>query len=87
MKVLEESKNSLKIEFEQIDQGFLNLIKAKLWQNKATEMAGFYIEHPEVGKPIFILKTKGADVKKVWNNAIAQLTEQIDKLKEQLKSL
>ena len=53
-----------KLEFEKKDEGFLSLVKKYLWEDKATEMAGYKIDHPEVGKPVFILRTKGKNAKK-----------------------
>jgi len=87
IEVLKKGKNELNIQFSEIDQGVLNLIKSSLWQDNATEVASFRIDHPETGKPVFILRTKGKEAKKVWNDAIDRLGKQIDKLKSNLKSL
>ena len=62
--IVESKKNLLKVSFKEIDQGFINLVKDKLWQDKDTELAGFRITHPESGELIFTLRTKSKDAKK-----------------------
>jgi DNA-directed RNA polymerase subunit L len=85
--VLKSDKNLLKLELEQLDQGILSAIKAQLWEDKATELAGFQTNHPEVDKPVFTLRTKGKDPKKVWNAAIAELKKQADSLSKEAKKI
>lgn len=85
IKVLSSKKNLLKLQFEKIDQGLANLIKDQLWKDKATDMAGFQVTHPEVGHLEFTLKTKGNDAKKVWNSALTALAKQVDEFKKLLK--
>ncbi len=85
--VVESEKNKLVIEFDKMDQGLLNAINDVIWQQKGIDQAGFRIEHPEVGKPVFVLKTMGADPKKVWNSAVDELSKQFDDFASQLKKL
>jgi DNA-directed RNA polymerase subunit L len=85
--VLKEETHELQVQFSEIDHGMLNLIKEAVWQQSGVEMASFRIEHPEVSKPLFILKTKGKDAKKVWNSAIESTKEELEKLSKELKKL
>jgi len=85
--VLSSEKNLIKLEFEKLDQGVLSAIKAKLWEDKATELAGFKTNHPEVDKPMFILRTKGKEAKKVWNSAISSLKKEADSLANEAKKI
>jgi len=85
--ILKEETHELQIQFSEIDHGFLNLIKEAIWQQSGVEIASFRVEHPEVSKPLFILKTKGKDAKKVWNSAIDAIAEQLEKLGKELKKL
>ena len=78
--VVKAETSQLKLKFESKDQGILNLIRDELWKDKATEMAGFRVTHPEVGHIIFTLKTKGKAAKTVWNGAVARLSKQNDEL-------
>ena len=85
--VLESEKDLLKVEFEKKDEGFLNLIKKYVWQDKATELAGYKIDHPEVGKPVFVLKTKSKAAKKVWNDALTTAKKDIEDFEKELKKI
>jgi DNA-directed RNA polymerase subunit L len=87
IEVLKEEKHELQIQFSEIDHGFLNLIKEAIWQQSGVELASFRLEHPEVGKPFFILKTKGKEAKKVWNSAVEAINEQLEKLGKEAKKL
>jgi DNA-directed RNA polymerase subunit L len=87
VKVLEREKNSLKVKFEEIDQGILNLIKTALWKNSSTEMAGFRIDHLEDGHPVFLLKTKGKAAKDVWNKTVDGLVKDFDSFSKVLKKI
>lgn len=85
--ILKEETHELQVQFSEIDHGFLNLIKEAIWQQSGVEMASFKLEHPEVSKPLFILKTKGKDAKKVWNSALDSAKDQLEKLGKELKKL
>ena len=86
-KIIRDEKTELNVEFSEIDNGQLNLIKEALWEDSAVDTAGFRINHPEVGKPVFFLRTKGKQAKKVWNDAIAKLTKNFESIKKELKTL
>jgi len=83
--IVESKKNLLKVSFKEIDQGFMNLVKDKLWQDKDTELAGFRITHPESGELIFTLRTKAKDAKKVWNSALAALSKDLKNFELEIK--
>ncbi len=85
--IVKSEKNELVIEFDEIDQGMLNAINDAVWQQKGIDQAGFKVDHPEVSKPVFIIKTSGSDAKKIWNSAIDELAKQFEGFATQLKKL
>ncbi len=86
--ILEESKNTVKVEASERDEGFLNLIKRHLWSNSGVEIASFRIIHPEVSKPVFVVKAKaGKDPKKLWNTALESISEEADSFEKEVKKL
>ena len=87
VEITKSDKNELRLKFNEIDQGFLNLVKLAVWEDSATQMAGFNIDHPVVGYPIFILKTKGKSAKDVWNKALESVNKQISTFESQIKKL
>ncbi len=85
--VLTSSKEELKLKFVHIDQGILNLIKEELWQDKATDIAGFRVTHPQVGAAEFTLKTKCKAAKEVWNSALERLSEKLAEIGKEVSKL
>lgn len=86
-KKLESKKNLLKLQFKEKDEGFLSLVKKYLWQDKATELAGYKVNHPEVGEPVFVLKTKKKSAKKVWSDALKKAKKDLNSFKKQIKKI
>jgi DNA-directed RNA polymerase subunit L len=85
--IIESKKDLLKLSFKEIDQGFINLVKTKLWEDKSTEIAGFKVTHPESGELVFTLRTKSKDAKKVWNDTLASLSKDISKFGIEIKKI
>lgn len=85
--VLKDEKNELRVQFESIDQGFLNLIKEAVWQQSGVDIAGFNVDHPETGKPIFVIKSKDKKAKEIWNSAIDSVSDELDKFAKDVKKL
>jgi DNA-directed RNA polymerase subunit L len=85
--IMESKKNLLKVSFKDIDQGFINLVKDQIWEDNATELAGFKVTHPEVGELVFTLRTKGKDAKKVWNDSLAKLDKKLKDFESQIKKI
>ena len=85
--ILESKKDKLVLKFEPFDQAILNLVKQELWNDKATQMAGFKVTHPEVGFAKFTLKTKGKAAKTVWNDALKRATAHIVSFGTEVKKL
>jgi len=85
--ILESTKTKLVIKFKPFDEGILNLVKQELWNDKATQMAGYKITHPEVGFAKFTLRTKGKAPKTVWNSAIKRASTHIDSFGKEVGKL
>lgn len=85
--VLKDEKDELQVELSEADHGFLNMIKEAIWRESGVEIASFRLEHPEVSKPVFILKTKGKEAKKVWNSALDSISSDLEKFEKELKKL
>jgi len=86
-KVVESKKDILKVEFNEIDHGIMSLIKDKLWEDKATEMAGYQVTHPEKGVLKFTLRTKGKEAKKVWNETLDRIQKELKEFDSEIKKL
>ncbi len=86
--VLEENKGTMKVEASGRDEGFLNLIKRQLWLSGGVEIASFRISHPDISKPVFVIRAKsGKDPKKLWNAALESISEELKDLEKEIKKL
>ena len=81
IKVLEENKNHIIIEVDNVGHGFCNVLVKELWNDKNTKSAGYQIEHPLIGKAKIIIESK-ADVRKVLNSAIKRVKKSADNFKK-----
>ena len=75
IKVLEYTKDRLRIEFVGKSHTLPNALVKELWNDKATVIAGYNLKHPQVDNPVLILETKGKDSKKVLLDAVASLSK------------
>ncbi len=78
LKVVEDEKGSLVIEFEGVDRGIPDLIKGKLQESKDVDFAGVAKEHFEVSNPRLIVKSE----KSARNLVLKAIEELEDELKE-----
>jgi len=85
--VLESTPGKLVLKFKPFDHGVLNLVKHELWNDSATQMAGFKVTHPEIGYAKFVLKTKGKAPKAAWNSALKKAVTHVSSLGAEFKKL
>ena len=82
--VTQSEKGKLVLEATK-DQGFLNVVKAAVWEQSGVEQAGLRIKHPEDKTAEFVLKTKSKEPKKVWNEALDTVKGWLSSLDGELK--
>ena len=58
-KIIEKTKNGIKIELEGEGHTFCNLLQHTLLQDKTVEMAGYDIPHPLISNPILLIRMVG----------------------------
>ena len=85
--LIKSESNELIIDFKPFDQAILNLVKEELWQDSATQVAGFKVTHPQVGVAHFVLKTKGKNAKDVWNSAVKRAQSRVEELGKEFSKL
>lgn len=82
IKVLKKEKNYLEIELDNLTVA--ELLRDMLWQDKATEIAGWKREHP-TKNPHLILKTQGKEAKKVLLETIEKIQKLNDEMLKEFK--
>ena len=58
VKVIKDEAKELQLEFESGDLTIPDLLAAELRDNEGVEFAGVAKDHPEVGKPLLVIKSK-----------------------------
>ncbi len=88
-RVIESSRNQLKIEIGDEGHAFCNLLRKTLLEEEAVEFAGYNIDHPLLSSPVFTLKTKNRQANVVLREALEKMlarTEEFRRLFEQTVS-
>ncbi len=80
VKILKDESKELMIEFESGDLTLPDLLAHELMNDSDVSFAGVSKEHPEVGKPILVIKTSK-------KSASAALTGAIGRVKDNIKEL
>ena len=74
IKILEQTKNRLKLELLERSHTLANALSKELWNDKDIEVAGYTLEHPLINNSaIMIVETSGSDPKKAVLAAITRL--------------
>ena len=82
IKVLEENKNHLIIEVDNVGHGFCNVLVKELWNDKSIKSAGYHIEHPLIGKAKIIVESK-KDARKAIYDAIKGINKSANVFKKE----
>ena len=86
--IIEQSKNKLKFKIEDEGHTFCNILRKELWEDQHIKVAGYNIEHPLLGHPLFIVETDGKESpKKALANAVTRLKLKNKELKAQIQKI
>ena len=83
LKVLEESKEKLKLEVAGETHTLLNTIRKELWNDEHIKVAGYNIAHPLTAQPILIVETDG---KETARKALKDAVKRLDKYSSDLQA-
>jgi len=87
IKVLEQTKDNIKIEIIGEDHTLANSIRKELWEDSHVTVAGYNIEHPLTSNPVLIVKTDGNESpRKALQRAVDSLKEKNKELNSMIKS-
>jgi DNA-directed RNA polymerase subunit L len=86
LNVKSQEPTYLEIEFIDEDISFLHALREVLVAKKEVEFVAAKIDHPQIGNPTLILRTKKEDAVDVLRAALKELKKQLSEFKEELKS-
>ncbi len=87
VKILKQDKNTLEIDIGDIDQSLAAMIVEKLNGTKGVEFAAYKREHPIVGAPHLIVKTKGSDPAKVLDKILEEVKKEVSEFRKQFSEI
>ncbi len=86
--VVEKSKTKLRFKIKHESHTFCNILRKELWNDQHIKIAGYNIEHPLVGYPLFVVETDGKESpKKALVNAVARLKSTGKEFKAQIQKI
>ena len=81
IKILETSKDEIRVEFVGESHTFLNALKSVLLQDDSVLIATYNIKYQAITPPVLYLRTKNVDPIVVLKNAASILASQCDEFK------
>jgi len=84
-KVLNEDKNSITLQIENADETVLNPLISELLKASDVAEARYHAGHPELEKPILVVKTKKGKPQAVLKKAAENLAEQYEEARKLLE--
>jgi len=69
------------------EHSFPNVLREIILEDKDVEFASYVIEHPEVGNPKLVVRTKTKKPETVIRNAIKKLEKRVGDFKSLLKKI
>jgi DNA-directed RNA polymerase subunit L len=84
LKVLNESKDEIKVEFDKVT--LPELLRVYLNKDSAVTFVAWRQEHP-TKNPILVVRTSGKNPKKAINDAIKEIEKELDKFSSEIKKL
>ncbi|MGC8478336.1 MAG: RpoL/Rpb11 RNA polymerase subunit family protein [Candidatus Micrarchaeia archaeon] len=85
LNIKKDESKELEIEFDTGDLTLPDLLAAELGKNGDVVFAGVYKDHPEIGKPLLVLKTDKKKAKDVLAKTLDGMEEQFEKIKDMLQ--
>jgi DNA-directed RNA polymerase subunit L len=84
VEILESSKNEIKAKLENIT--LAEILRVYLNKDSGVSFAAWKREHP-TEKPVLLVKTKGKTAKKAIDDAVDEITKDLDKIEESFKKI
>ncbi len=87
VKILNQEKNLIEVDFGDVDQSLANLMVERLNDHKDVEMAAYKVEHPVLSTPHFILRTKKGDATKLFMETLEEIKKDVESFRKQFSEI
>lgn len=82
VKILNYEKNVLEFEIDGVEYTIPELLTGKLSANESVEFVSYKVEHPLIGRPRIIVKTKNKNALDVTLDALDEIKKDIAEFKK-----
>ncbi|VVB66498.1 DNA-directed RNA polymerase subunit L [Candidatus Gugararchaeum adminiculabundum] len=79
VKYLKDEDNYLEVQLTGEEHTFPNMLRDILMEDKDVTFAAYVLDHPLVGQPKIIIRTKKGDPKKALKAAVKELKDRLKK--------
>jgi DNA-directed RNA polymerase subunit L len=87
VRILVNEKNTLELEFVGGDQSLAQILADKLNSDKDVEFASFKVEHPIIGFPKLLVRTKKGDPSKLVLEKLAEIKSEVADFRKQFLAI
>lgn len=87
MEVIQNEKNTLEFYLLNERHTIANLLKEKLVKNSDVEFCAYKLDHPMEDKSRFIIKTSGKNPKKILEETIKEIKEELEEFKKAFEKM
>ncbi len=88
LKFITKEKNIIEVEISGVDTSLLSALVEKLTNEKNVEMAAYKVEHPLVGSPKMMVKTRGAaDAASLVAKALDELESETEEFRKKFSGM
>ena len=84
-RLIEHERAEIRIEFQEEDHGFCNLLRKTLLEEPAVEFAGYNLEHPLLASPVVTLKTKRRQANVVLREGLEKMLARTEEFRKTFK--
>lgn len=85
LEIVKSEKNYVEIMVLGDDYGIANSVKEMLLEDKDIEFAAYRLDHPQVGKPVLMVRTKEGNPIAAIKYAVKKLKKQASDFKDAIK--
>ncbi len=84
LKVLKSSKDEIELEVD--DLTLAEILRVYLNRDSSVSFAAWRREHP-TKNPVLLVRTKGKSAKKAINDAVSEITKELEKIEKDFKGM
>lgn len=85
VRILRKEKNFIELVLEGEEHSFPNLLRETLLEDDDVEFASYVIEHPQLGNPKLIVKTKRKTPEAAIKNALKKIEKKASEFEKLIK--